>query len=446
VSKHKITAVQPHSIAQELDLAPGDFLLSINGRPVQDVLDYRFAVQEDVLLLEVEKPDGEIWELDIEKDPVEDLGLDFETGLMDKPRSCRNRCLFCFIDQLPRKMRPSLYFKDDDVRLSFLTGNYVTLTNCTPAEVERIAGYHLSPLHISVQAAKPALRQKLLNTPEADGLFAHLRRFKAAGITMHFQIVLCKGLNDGPALDESIRALLELHPAAASLSVVPVGLTRHREGLHPLAPFTPAEAQKLLAQVEKWQAHCRQRYGHSFVFCADEWYLKAGRPLPDYAHYEDFPQLENGVGMWTLFAQEFAEALAEAPVASGAGTKKIGLVTGRAAMALIQRLAADFSRAHPWAQLSVHAVENHFFGPDITVSGLLTGQDILAQAGPSAQAAGCEMLILPGNAFRAESTDLLDDMRLEDLQKALQMPVYAGECDGGRFVAQLRNFCPSSKP
>jgi len=394
---HKIKEIETDSIADELGLEAGDILLTINGQKVADVFDYRYMIQEEELTLELEKTNtGEIWELEIEKDETDDLGIIFESGLMDKPRDCRNKCIFCFVDQMPKGMRKSLYFKDDDPRLSFLSGNYVSLTNLDHYEAGRIARYHLSPLHISVHAAEPALRRKMLGNSKSDELFEHLHRFKEAGITMHFQIVLCKGVNDGAALDDTIGALL---PLGDSLSVVPVGLTKFREGLYPLSPFTQEDAIKVIAQVEKISV--------GFAYCSDEWYIKAGLPMPPYEYYRDFPQLENGVGMWALFEREFA----------GKEDSKTGIVTGEAAFTLMQKLMPN---------TKVFAVRNDFFGSNITVSGLLTAKDIIKQI-PDQLVTETNRLLLPGNMFRVGTEYTLDNVSRMEIEQKLGVAVQIGD-------------------
>jgi len=388
---HKIIDIEQDSIAAELEIEPGDYLLSINGQEIADVLDYRFMIQSEEITLEVEKPDGEIWEIDIEKDETEDLGIIFESGLMDKQRACNNRCIFCFIDQMPKGLRPSLYFKDDDPRLSFLSGNYVTLTNLSQDEARRIARYHLSPLHISVHAADSDLRCKMMGNSKADNLFEHLQLFYNAGITMHFQIVLVKGVNDGRALDDTIAALAKL---GASLSVVPVGLTKYRDGLHKIEPFSKEDAAAVIQQVSKWAG---------FAYCSDEWYIKADIPMPDYDYYGEFPQLENGVGMWALFEQEHKPF-----------PKSAGIVTGVAAQNLIKKLAPDSK---------IYVVKNDFFGHEVTVSGLLTGQDIVTQVNKKALQDGCKTLILPSNMFRVGTECTLDDMTRDEIERQLNVKV-----------------------
>ena len=433
---HKIKKVEPDSIAYELGLESGDFLLSINGQKIADVLDYRFMVQEEELILEVEKHFGESWELEIEKGEFDELGIVFESGLMDKPWSCRNSCIFCFMDQLPKGMRSSLYFKDDDPRLSFLSGNYVTLSNLKKADVERIARYHLSPLHISVHAVESALRSRMLRHPAAEQLFEQLYCFCDAGISMHFQIVLCKGINDGPALDYSIDSLLALGESALSLSVVPVGLTKFRQGLYPLLPFTKGDALGVIEQVGKWQDYARYERGNSFVYCADEWYIKAGLAMPGYEHYEDFPQLENGVGMWTLFEQEFIQAmqLQTCPATNSrqAASGAIGIVSGQAAKALMEKLLPLVP-----VQTKIYSIRNDFFGDSITVSGLLTGRDVVKQIGEKARQDSCRGIFLPGNMFRAESEQTLDDMTRSEIEQKLGVPIWIGDTRGAEFAKQL---------
>lgn len=451
--KHEISKVKKNSIAAALDMACGDFLLSINGEPVRDVLDYRFRINDEVLLIAVEKADGEVWELDIEKDADEDLGLEFKHSLMSRAKHCGNNCVFCFVDQQPKGLRPSLYIKDDDPRLSFLLGNYVTLTNLGEAEIKRLAGYHLSPLCISVHAADLDVRRQMMGTEKARNLFDALNIFYEAGIDMHFQVVLCKGLNDGPQLDYTIEKLLALAPRAKSLSVVPSGLTKHRDGLFPLQPWTREGARAVIAQVGK--------HLPGFVYLSDEWYVLAGLPLPAYGHYGDFPQLDSGVGGMRLFEREFYRGLAK--VRPPCGQKKapcgfigrlllkvlcpkrayrpdpahIGIVTGMAAGDFICDLAAGFMAQFPQIKITVFAIENEFFGDTVTVSGLLTGQDVIDQL--KGQITGVDMLFLPENAFRTgvKQKVMLDGVTKEALEKALGVKVKVGSAHGAVFCKQL---------
>ncbi|MBR5116550.1 MAG: DUF512 domain-containing protein, partial [Lachnospiraceae bacterium] len=330
---HKISAVEPESIAAELGLEPGDVLLSIDGREVKDVFDYRFFTKNEELVLLVRKQDGEEWELEIEKDEDEDLGIEFESGLMDNYRSCSNNCIFCFIDQNPPGMRETLYFKDDDARLSFLQGNYVTLTNMREEDIERIIAYRLQPINISVHTTDPELRVKMLRNRFAGQVLDRIRRLYEAGITMNGQIVLCRGINDGEHLTRTIRDLSGFLPFMQSVSVVPVGLTRFREGLYPLEPFSGEDAREVLSIIHREQERCMAEHGTHFIHAGDEWYLLAEQPVPGAESYDGYCQLENGVGMMRLLTDEFTEALREAPGDAGI-TGKCTIITGTAAAGL----------------------------------------------------------------------------------------------------------------
>jgi putative radical SAM enzyme (TIGR03279 family) len=423
---HEISEVC--GIAQELEIEPGDILLQINGREILDVFDYKFTVMAEDLLLEIQKPCGEIWELEIEKDADEDLGLSFVQPLMSAKRACRNKCIFCFVDQQPRGLRPSLYFKDDDARLSFLHGNYVTLTNLSEAEIKRLAGYHLSPLRISVHAADLDLRKKMMGTEAAGNLFSALQIFADAGIKMHFQVVLCKGVNDDDQLSHTI-SVLAAQKGAESLAIVPAGISRHRNGLYPLEQFTAEEARRVIYEIQK--------YPKNFVFAADEWYIIAKENLPPYEYYADFPQLDNGVGMLRLFENEFMSARTNANVP----TKNIAIVTGLAAAEFMRGIAAAFMNAHPAANVTVHPVENHFFGENITVSGLLAGKDIIAQINVCA-----DVIFIPENAFRVNTETMLDGTTLAELSSALGVPVQIGSTNGKNFYNQMIGVKGTASP
>ncbi|MCL1884901.1 MAG: DUF512 domain-containing protein [Defluviitaleaceae bacterium] len=436
---HEIAKIVPGSIAWELEIAPGDFLLQINGKEIQDVLDYRFEVESEELLLEVQKGgnpsegSGEIWELEIEKDAEEDLGIVFKEPLMSKKRECTNKCIFCFVEQQPKGLRPSLYVKDDDIRLSFLHGNYVTLTNLSVNEIERIAGYHLSPLRISVHASDLGVREKMMNNKNAKNLFNALEIFSEAEIKMHFQVVLCKGVNDG-ILEETIMALQNIK-GAESLAVVPAGITRHREGLYPLQPFSGSEAGNILRIVKNYQEIYREKVGKSFVFAADEWYIMSGEALPNYEQYEDFPQLDNGVGMLRLFEQEFLDVLKNSKPKE---TRKItiGIITGQAAANHMQNLASAYEKQFSHTKIMIHPIRNDFFGENITVSGLLTGTDIIAQLKGKITA---DMLFIPENAFRVNTEEMLDGTTLESLAAELNAPIKIGSTNGSIFKKQLES-------
>jgi len=417
--KHEISHIQKNSIAEQLEITSGDFLVSINGQEVKDILDYRLKVQEEILLVEIEKPDGELWELDIEKEADEDLGLSFM-------RRCKNKCIFCFVDQQPKGLRESLYVKDDDPLMSFVLGNYTTLTNLDEAEIKRLTDLKISPLRISVHTTDMDLREKMMGTKFARNLLDALAAFNKAGIEMHFQIVLCKGVNDGDKLTESIKTL---HNLGKSLSVVPAGLTKHREGLHALEPFSKEEAAEVIKQVNALKLS-------EFVYLSDEWYLLAGQPLPKYMEYNDFPQLDNGVGMIRLFEREFMGQLKKA-VAKPMRKTSVGLITGKAAGRFMRFIAGKFMALHPAVKIEVFEIENSFFGKNVTVSGLLTGQDIIKQLKGKYNV---DMFYLPENAFRAgvEEKVMLDGVTLAQLSKALGVPVCVGSADGAAFCRQLR--------
>jgi len=427
-----INQVEENSIANELGIEPGDRLISINGHSVMDVFDYRYLQKNEYLSILIEKPDGEEWELEIEKDEDEELGMVFDSGLMDAPTSCRNKCIFCFIDQLPSGMRQSLYFKDDDARLGFLQGNYVTLTNMSDTELDRIIYYHLSPVNISVHTTDPQLRVHMLKNPGASRLIQQIEKLCSAGIEMNYQIVLCKGINDSTRLDESIATLRRFIPRARSLSVVPVGLTRHRGGLLELDPFSAADAEAVLRQVEGWQRKLRVEHGIAFVFAADEFYLLANCEPPPALDYDGFPQIENGVGMLALFSDEFHRALNRRR--KPPQKRKQTVVTGMAAYNFITKLVHNVEGKFPGLEVQVIPVENKLFGRLITVSGLLTGKDILSTL--KKYDLGSRVLI-PRNALRADDSVLLDDMDLCDLSRALDVSVKAVDTTGSSFLKAL---------
>ncbi len=433
--QHRIERVLPDSIASELQIEPGDRLVAINGEPIEDVFDYQFLVQDSYIEVLIEKSDGEQWLLEVDKEPDEDLGLVFESGLMDEYRSCRNKCVFCFIDQMPPGMRPTLYFKDDDSRLSFLQGNYVTLTNLSEKDVERICRYHLSPINISFQAMNPALRCKMLNNRFAGEALKKVDALMEAGIRMNGQIVLCKGLNDGEELSYSIRELKKYLPNLESVSVVPVGLTKYREGLYPLKPFDARDAAEVIDLIEGFQRECMESHGTHFVHASDEWYILAGRSLPEAGRYDGYLQLENGVGMLRLLLDEFAEALAEAGQKGLLGPVpapvKLSLATGRLAFPYLEQMARTVQEACPGRSIRVYAIENRFFGEQITVSGLLTGQDLREQL--TGQDLG-ERLLLPENMLRSGEDVFLDDLRVAELEKALQVPISIVKSSGHELL------------
>lgn len=429
IKEHIISRIEPGSIAEELELEPGDVLVSVNGQPVQDVFDYQYLTNEEYLEILVRKPDGEEWELEIEKEFEEDLGIEFENGLMDDYRSCRNKCMFCFIDQLPKGMRETLYFKDDDSRLSFLQGNYVTLTNMSDEDIERVIRYHLEPVNISFHTMNPGLRCKMLNNRFAGEALEKAKRFYEAGITMNGQIVLCKGVNDGAELEYSIRELSGFLPYLQSVSVVPVGLTRHREGLYPLEPFTKEDAKEVLNLIHGWQERLLKEQGTHFVHAGDEWYLLAGEEIPAEDTYDGYLQLENGVGMVRLLENEVEEELEL--LHGDERERTVTIATGKLAAPLLTRLTEQIAQKFPQVKTNVIPIENRFFGERITVAGLLTGQDLKNQL--LEQELG-EELLLTEHMLRDGECVFLDDMTVDELSGALQVPVTIVKSDGKAFL------------
>ncbi len=431
---HRIREVLPGSIAQELELAAGDVLLEVNGQPVEDVFDYHYLTNEEYLTALVRKADGEEWELEIEKEFEEDLGIVFENSLMDEYRSCRNKCIFCFIDQMPKGMRDTLYFKDDDSRLSFLQGNYVTLTNMSDHDIERIIRYHLEPINISFHTMNPELRCKMLNNRFAGDIFPKVDALAKAGVEMNGQIVLCKGVNDGEELEFSIRELTKYLPSLKSISVVPVGLTRFRDGLYPLEPFTPQDAGDVIDCIEAWQEKLYREYRLHFVHASDEWYIMAGREFPEEARYDGYLQLENGVGMMRLLWEETMETLGQNCGGANSGQRELSIATGRLAAPLLRELCKEIGRRFPGVIVHIHEITNHFFGETITVSGLITGKDLMEQLKEKPLG---EELLLPVNMLRSGERVFLDDVTVEELEKALQIKVRIVKSSGQDLVTAV---------
>lgn len=447
--QHIIDHVEPGSIAEELELAAGDVLLSINGKEIEDVFDYHYLINDDYLEVLVKKADGEEWELEIEKEYQEDLGIAFENGLMDDYKSCHNKCIFCFIDQMPKGMRDTLYFKDDDSRLSFLQGNYVTLTNMKEKDLARIIAYKLAPINISVQTTNPLLRCQMLNHRFAGEALKKIDLLYEAGIEMNGQIVLCRGVNDGEELERSIRDLTGYLPYMISVSVVPVGLSRYREGLFPLEPFTKEDARAVLETIHKWQKVCMESHGTHFIHASDEWYLLAGMELPNEENYDGYIQLENGVGMMRLLLNEFGEALQQLKereadrdmpqetLPDRKADHTLSFATGRLAAPFIIELAEACMREYPNYHIIIYPIRNDFFGERITVSGLLTGQDIKVQL--KGMELG-EKLYLPCSLLKSGEEVFLDDMTLGELKTALQVDIDIVKSSGQALLFAMLNL------
>lgn len=427
--KHQIKEVKKNSIAAEVGLVAGDVLLRINGTEIEDLFDYYYAIQETELVLEIEKQNGEEWEIEIEKEESQDLGLLFLDELMDAYRSCKNRCIFCFIDQMPPGMRKTLYFKDDDARLSFLQGNYITLTNLSDRDIERIIQYRLSPIQISIHTMNPQLRCRMLQNRFAGEALKKLQRFYDAQIEMNAQIVCCKGYNDGKELEETLAKLTDYIPYLKTVSVVPVGLTKYRDHLTPLEAFQEEDAKAILRIIHRQQKICRKQYHTNFVYASDEWYLTAKEPIPKAREYEGFGQIENGVGMIRSFLEEFQTY--ERSIKPDQRKRTVSIATGVLAAPMIQDCLQRISQKFPFVTGTVYPIQNHFFGEKITVAGLLTGQDIFRQL--KGKPLG-EVLLLPDALLRAGEQTLLDDMTISDLEHALQIPIHTVQSDGKQFI------------
>ena len=429
-----ITGVEASSLAARAGVQAGDVLLSVGGNEITDVLDYRFYLTERCVELSLLR-DGEPLTVRIEKEEYDDIGLCFETPLMDKKHCCANRCIFCFIDQLPKGLRSSLYFKDDDSRLSFLHGNYITLTNLTDKDIDRIIKMHISPINVSVHTTDPVLRCEMMKNPRAGKVLSYLDRLAKANIRLCAQIVLCRGINDGAQLQRTMQDLAALHPAISSVSIVPVGLTKYREGLFPLTPFSAEECREVIEQVRAFGDRCESELGARIFCCADEFYLKGGVPLPEEAYYGEYEQIENGVGMLRSLYDEFCAELEylEDYVQKGeSAPRRISLATGRAAAPMMRTLSQMACERMPGLEIAVHSVENRFFGEEITVAGLLTGKDLMEQL--SGLDLGEELLI-PANMLRAEGDLFLCGMTPDELSRALGVRVRAVKCDGASLLA-----------
>lgn len=427
--EHIVKSVENESIAKELEIEAGDVILAINNQEIEDIFDYQYLINDEYIELLVRKPDGEEWLLEIEKDYDDDLGIEFENSLMDDYKSCHNKCIFCFIDQNPKGMRDTIYFKDDDSRLSFLQGNYITLTNMKEKDVERIIHYHLAPINISVHATNPKLRCKMLNNRFAGTILDRIRKFYEADIPMNGQIVLCKGVNDGDELRRTISDLLEFAPVMESVSVVPVGLSDYREGLFPLEAFDSEDAGQVIDMIEEYQKLAMEKCGMHFVHASDEWYINAGRDFPEAERYDGYIQLENGVGMMRLMLEEFADAYDE--LTGDDRAYEVSLITGVLAYDSFVEMAHRINIKFPNIKIHVYKIINDFFGHKITVTGLLTGGDIINQLKDKPLG---NRVMLPQNVLKADEDIFLDDVTLDELKRALQVEVYIVKSNGADFV------------
>ena len=427
--EHIVKEILEGSIAQEMEIEPGDNILAVNDHPIEDIFDYQYLINDEYIELLVRKSDGEEWLLEIDKDYDEDLGIVFENSLMDNYKSCYNKCIFCFIDQNPKGMRDTIYFKDDDSRLSFLQGNYITLTNMKEKDIDRIINYHLAPINISVHTTNPKLRCSMLNNRFAGAILDYIRKFYEAGIPMNGQIVLCKGINDGEELWRTISDLMEFVPVMESLSVVPVGLSDYRDGLFHLEPFNREDACEVIDIIEHFQKKAFEKHGTHFVQASDEWYINAGRDFPEADRYDGFIQLENGVGMVRLLMDEFDEEWSS--IEGDDREYEVSMVTGVLVYDSIKLLADRIPEKFPNVKVHLYKIINDFFGHRITVTGLLTGGDIRKQL--TGKPLG-QRLILPSNTLMADESKFLDDVTLAELTDALQVDVCIVESSGADFI------------
>lgn len=444
---HIIQRIYPDSIAEEMEIGPGDVLLAINDEEIEDVFDYRYLIKDEYIEVLIRKPDGEEWLLEIEKDYEDDLGIEFENDLMSDYRSCSNKCMFCFIDQMPPGMRETLYFKDDDSRLSFLQGNYITLTNMKERDIDRIIRMQLAPINVSVQTTNPELRCKMLHNRFAGEKLKYLQMLYDGGVEMNGQIVLCKHVNDGPELERSINDLAGYLPFMRSVSVVPAGITKYRAGLFPIELYTKEESEAVIDLIESHQQAYYDQFGLHFIHASDEWYIKAEREFPEEERYDGYIQLENGVGMMRLFINEFEEALHGVVTSAKYDSLRayvervLTIATGKLTYPTICEFAQQMMQAFPKLTIHVYFIRNDFFGETITVSGLVTGQDLMNQIKERKEAGENlgEVLHIPSNMLRTGEEVFLDDVTIQEVEETLQMKVVPVESGGKAFVDAILN-------
>ncbi len=444
-NEHVIREVYPGSIAEEMEIEPGDVLLSINNEEIEDVFDYRYLIKDEYVEALVRKPDGEEWLLEIDKEYDDDLGVEFENSLMSDYRSCSNKCIFCFIDQMPPGMRETLYFKDDDSRLSFLQGNYITLTNMKERDIERIIRMQLAPINISVQSTNPELRCKMLHNRFAGEKLKYLQMLYDGHVEMNGQVVCCRHVNDGAELERTIDDLAQYLPFLRSVSVVPAGITKFRDELFPIELFTPEEAGEVIDMIESRQKGYYEEYGLHFIHASDEWYITAGRDFPEEERYDGYIQLENGVGMMRMFINEFNEALEEMLAGGECGapaqtaSRTLTIATGKLAFPTVRGFADRLMEAFPHLRIHVCCIRNDFFGETITVSGLITGQDLVRQLKErrdSGEDLG-DVLQIPSNMLRVGEQVFLDDLTVQDVERELGLRVVAVEPGGREFIEAI---------
>lgn len=436
--KNKITSVEPNSLGEELGIEVGDYLVSINDTPVKDIIDYKFLMNDEYIEVEIEKSDGEVWILEADKDIQEDLGVDFESSIMDKAKSCSNKCIFCFIDQLPGGMRDTLYFKDDDSRLSFLQGNFVTLTNMQEEDIDRIISYRISPINVSVHTTDPELRVQMLNNRFAGNLYDRLKRLAEAEIEINAQIVVVPGINNGEELKRTVEDLYKLYPSVQNVAAVPIGITKHRKGLKELEIFNKDTARKEIEDLKKLQQKYIKEIGAPFVRLSDEFYVLAEMDLPSEDFYGEYDQLEDGIGMITLFRKYIKDSL---NYLSNKNKGSFTIASGVSAYKELLWASEVIKEANPNIILDVYEIKNYFFGETITVAGLLTGKDIIEQLKGKIKT---DYLILSSNMFRkgyelsnSKEQIMLDDMKIIDIEKALNIKVIVVDYTGEDLIDKI---------
>ncbi len=429
-----IKNITKNSIAERMGIEPGDFLLSVNQVEIIDILDYKFQIFDAEITVQIEKANGEVKDIKIKKEENEDIGLVFEEQLIEPAKSCANKCIFCFMDQLPPNVRDTLIFKDDDFRLSFMTGNYVTFTNSSYKDLDRIIQYHLSPINVSVHATDGEVRKMILHNKNADKILDYITYLTEHGIQVNAQIVLCPGINDGAILDKTIEDLSKFFPNLLCIAIVPVGLTKYREKLYPLTTFDKESSKIVIRQIEKWQKKFLRKYGSHIVYVADEFYVQAEKKIPKPAFYEDFPQLEDGIGMLAYFTKNFEEEYKKLKSRKLSKPKTVSLVTGKSAYNFMCEKAKKVEKKVKGLKINVYRIENDFFGPLITVTGLLTGGDIVKQLKDKELG---DKLLLSKNMLKEDEDIFLDDMKLTELEEKLHIKTTITEYDGTDFIEKI---------
>lgn len=429
-----VKCVDENSIASDCGIEPGDIILKINGNEIKDILDFRYWTSDEYYVVQVEKKDGTVEEIEVFNDCFEQFGVTFEKELIDDPMLCRNKCIFCFMDQLPKNVRSTMRFKDDDVRLSFLSGNYVTLTNLSDADVDRLCALKVSPINVSVHVTDGDRRCMMLNNRNAHKVLDIMKKFASSGILMNAQIVLCKGINDGEYLEKTIYDLEKLYPAIRSISVVPVGISAHREGLYHLESLEKEDCREVISQVEKYQSEFLKKHSTRLVYLADEFYIKAEEKIPPCEYYEDFPQIENGVGLMAVFEDEINLELEYSSSWEKAEPTPKTIATSYIAYDYIVKFVDMIKEKNPNLKCNVEKIKNNFFGEKITVTGLICGRDIISSL--KGKELG-EYLLISDSMLKDDEDIFLDDTTVADVERELNIKVLITDNSGQGFVSAL---------